>query len=457
MTDKQLLHESTLLNKSNTNLKAIKKILLWFCLLANYAQAQPQITWQKYFFMSIGSTYISTITQLKDSGYLFFSYDVAPSINKKLIRTNKYGDTIVTKPYQIYAFNIIKTFDDGFLLSGVENGISKIVKLNSNLDTLWSKSFPTQTYGFAIQTRDSGYVLVRQNEVIKTDSLGNMIWQHYGFGYYSVLECFNGDLLATGRSYASIYAATLLDSSGNLKWNKEYADFTISGGANFHLYEAVQLPDSNFVVVANNWKTPFYLTCGGFDLAKISKNNGDTIWAKNYQNLALFSDLTSLSLTKDSNIIFSNDFDLTKTDLQGNMIWTKNTNVYINKLITCNDGGYAVVGISVHQGSNIWATYAKLDSLGNSYNFQGIPSIAVNELRVYPNPAFNQLAISSEQLANEQEVTVTIYDMPGKIQLQQKIISQGDFKVDVNALPSGMFMLQLKQEGRLFNGRFLKD
>jgi hypothetical protein len=86
-----------------------------------------------------------------------------------------------------------------------------------------------------------------------------------------------------------------------------------------------------------------------------------------------------------------------------------------------------------------------------------MPSIALNELRVYPNPAFNQLAISSEQFANGQEVTVTIYDMLGKVQLQETIVPHGDFNVDVNGLPSGLYMLQLKQEDRLFTGRFVKE
>jgi hypothetical protein len=77
--------------------------------------------------------------------------------------------------------------------------------------------------------------------------------------------------------------------------------------------------------------------------------------------------------------------------------------------------------------------------------------------KIYPNPVVNELAISSSQLAMGQTVTVAIYDMLGKVQLQQTVIPQGDFIVDVNALSSGIYMLQLKQEDRLFNGRFVKE
>jgi hypothetical protein len=78
-------------------------------------------------------------------------------------------------------------------------------------------------------------------------------------------------------------------------------------------------------------------------------------------------------------------------------------------------------------------------------------------LQIYPNPVLNQLTISNKQLANNQTVTLTIYNMLGEVQLQQTVIPQGDFKVEVSNLPSGLYLVQLKQEDRLFNGRFVKE
>jgi hypothetical protein len=79
------------------------------------------------------------------------------------------------------------------------------------------------------------------------------------------------------------------------------------------------------------------------------------------------------------------------------------------------------------------------------------------EMRIYPNPVLNQLTIGSGKWAIGQTVTVAVYDILGKVQLQQTLVSQGDFKVDVSSLSSGIYMLQLKQEDRLFNGRFVKE
>lgn len=78
-------------------------------------------------------------------------------------------------------------------------------------------------------------------------------------------------------------------------------------------------------------------------------------------------------------------------------------------------------------------------------------------LVVYPNPVVGKLTISSIQLAIGQKVTLTIYDMLGKVQLQQTVIQQRDFNVDVNVLSSGLYMLQLKQHDKLYNVRFVKE
>jgi hypothetical protein len=101
--------------------------------------------------------------------------------------------------------------------------------------------------------------------------------------------------------------------------------------------------------------------------------------------------------------------------------------------------------------------YAKLDSLGNIYNFQSVPELAINELRVFPNPAANQLNINHLQLTIGKPVTVTVYDVLGKVHLQQTQTAQGDVKVELNTLPSGMYLLQVQQADRLFTGWFVKE
>ncbi len=75
-------------------------------------------------------------------------------------------------------------------------------------------------------------------------------------------------------------------------------------------------------------------------------------------------------------------------------------------------------------------------------------------LKVYPNPASNQLTISSGQLANGKVVTVTVYDVLGKTQLQEKTTAT---TFDISALAAGIYMLQVQQGDKAFYGKFVKE
>lgn len=80
-----------------------------------------------------------------------------------------------------------------------------------------------------------------------------------------------------------------------------------------------------------------------------------------------------------------------------------------------------------------------------------------NVIWVYPNPAINELAIGKGQLANGQEVTFTIYDLLGKMQLQQTVTPQGDFTIAVKGIPIGIYFLQVKQGDKVYNAKFVKE
>lgn len=442
----------------------MKKVLFLALIIVINASAQ-QISWQKYFgSQSTYNQYCNSIIENSDSSFIFSAALMQYSLNKVIVKCDKLGDTIWSKHYEVWGGNLIRTLDGGYACSGGgSNSYFKLLKLDNNGDSVWCQSYQTIPYaGVVTQCRDSGYVLAGANWIIKTNSLGNVVWQKNLAGSYeSVIECFNGDILAVGMFGYYKYIATLLDSSGTIQWQKLYCDFSSGGGGGqFYLHGAVQLPDSNFLVVANNDKNPFYANSGGFDLAKINITTGDTIWTKQFPTFYAYTYIAAISNIKDNYAFMSLDEQLFKIDFNGNIIWSLPTYDVIHSVTTCSDGGAAFAGAKLIGGpqTQYLATYAKTDSLGNIFNFQSVPELTANELRVYPNPAFNQLTASPPTpLQGRGEVTVTIYDMLGKMQLQQKLIPQGDFKMDVNDLPSGLYLIQLKQADRLFNGRFVKE
>jgi len=78
--------------------------------------------------------------------------------------------------------------------------------------------------------------------------------------------------------------------------------------------------------------------------------------------------------------------------------------------------------------------------------------VGVNELfktttsiAIYPNPAESQLTLSLTN--NSNSTTISIFDMQGKLLLQESAKPYQDNKtLDISALPSGIYMLQVMDE-----------
>jgi hypothetical protein len=438
----------------------MKKYIFWLCIIFNSALAQPNITWHKFFDTYQSNTGSYSIVELPDS-----SYTLLAKYNGKqmLIHLNMYGDTVWTKTYKtnLSLRSFIKSSDGGYAMLGFINDWS-LVKTDSMGDTLWTKPFPQLSDPrCVIQTSDGGYAISSYNggwDMIKTDASGGFKWQAStggGIHVQGIIECFNKQFLVFGNSGFNpfCYKAGLLDSLGNVVWVNYYGNVTFLGADIESILSAVQLPDSNFIFGCSIDTT----VEGQYHLVKVNYSNGNLIDSIKYNDMGAF-EFCKLSLLNDGNLILYSMIYFRKIDSTFGTIWFKTMPFGIASCEQTYDNGF--IGLAWSSLVNpplARIEYAKLDSLGNIFNFQGIPSINVNELRVYPNPAFNQLAISSQQLANGQEVTVTIYDMLGKVQLQQTIVPHGDFNVDVKVLSSGIYMLQLKQEDRLFTGRFVKE
>ena len=189
-----------------------------------------------------------------------------------------------------YAFSITSTFNSGFIIASstmsIDGDVSNnhgqtdcwIIKLDSLGVIQWEKSFGgTSTEStYAIQaTTDNGYIFVGATNsnngdvsgnhgyydcwVVKTDSIGNIIWQKCFGGTnrenaYSVVECFDGGYIFAGYtlsddgdvsiSYGSNDAWVVkLDISGNLEWEKSFG-----GSQREYANVILQTSDKGFII-----------------------------------------------------------------------------------------------------------------------------------------------------------------------------------------------------------------
>jgi hypothetical protein len=435
----------------------MKTLIIVATLLALNCSGQ-QITWQKYYSIGLYYSGCGKIWENPDSGFTVFAKKSPGPKPYHFFETDKLGDTLFLKKFDVLGAPI-KTSDSGYAFTNMailgSTTATSLMKLNSNFDTIWTQLYPQfQSSANLTQCRDSGYILCGDHFMFRTDSLGNIVWTKYIPGGGFSIECFNGDILFYGGDGANCYIAALLTANGSVKWNKNYTCIP-SGSYGFAIMDAVQLPDSNFAAVCSNYD----IASPGWDFMVFDHNTGDTILTRDFPwNVTQYGQIVH---SKDSNLVFSNDEHLVKMDYEGTVIWNRTLSFIPYDLIACKDGGFAAAGIEyipISPGNYGYkSAYAKLDSLGNIYNFQSVPELAVNELRVFPNPAVNQLTINHLQLTIGKPVTVTIYDVIGKIYLQQTQTAVSNLKLDLNTLPSGMYVLQLQQADRLFTGRFVKE
>jgi hypothetical protein len=263
-------------------------VLLFFITSNIFAQT---ITFSKIYNFETSSNFYS-VQQTADSGYVAAGSIGRNSDDAFFLRTNNFGDTIWTKSYgysyRDWVNEIQIAPDGGCIAAGRKNyhvdiehgnmyGDIWILKLNSDGDTIWTKTYggPANDYANSIkQTIDGGYIVACTKNIYCMNCPGD-IW---------ILK---------------------LNELGDTIWTKTiHVSSSLSEAKSI-----IQTNDSNFVFTGT----------GG--VKKIS-NSGDSIWYKNF-NSFVGNDLIE---TKDSNLVvvgfFNNSDDkIIKLDANGDIIW----------------------------------------------------------------------------------------------------------------------------------------
>jgi len=433
----------------------MKKLLLLACLAASCSFAQPQITWHRIYDTTFtSSTSGQKVVQLFDSSYSVFG---VIQNYYKIVHLSQLGDTLWTKTMNknLFLRCFIKTNDGGYAMLGFINDW-RLIKTDSMGDTLWSKPYPQLSDPRClIQTSDGGYALSGYQfpELIKTDSLGNVEWVANTFNGIHIqgqIECFNKEYLIYGNSgfNPACYKAALLDSTGNTKWVKGYGNVTFIAADLESVVSAIQLPDSSFILGCSIDTA----TAGQYSLLKVKYDDGIITDSVILTDIMQY-DYCMLELLNDNNILIYTRGYIKKTTNNYTGLWKKSLPFFVISIKQTFDNGFIALGGNNAQGWLSRIEYAKLDSLGNIYNYQGIPYIQPQLVSVHPNPASNQLTIDNLQLTNK-PFTLTVYDVLGKVHLMQNTNASN---IDISTLTPGLYVLHLQQDDKIYYGRFVKE
>jgi hypothetical protein len=235
-------------------------------------------------------------------------------------------------------------------------------------------------YGYSIyKTSDGGYIITGNTfsygaggsdvYLIKTDSLGNKVWDKtfggsdHDYGY-SVCQVTDGGYIISGTTGQFNIDVLLIktDASGNKLWEK-----TFGGRGNDYGYSTLQASDGGYIIAG----TTYSYGAGDSDVWLIKTDaSGNKIWDKTFGSSG-YDYGFSVCKTSDGGYVIAGayrtqgwDVWLIKTDASGNKVWEKtfggSGNNYGRSVLQTSDGGYIITG---DKGWNVYLI--KTDALGN--------------------------------------------------------------------------------------------
>lgn len=367
-----------------------------------------------------------------------------------ILKTNAVGDTIWTRRYgnevtgnHTYFRSLAATNDGGCIAVGETNEYGAggydvlAVKLNSNGDTLWTKTLGSSgdDYGWNVkQTSDNGYIIC-----------GNT-----GSFSYSTNR---GDMLIIR-----------LNSSGNILWTKTIGDATAANTLDAARC-ITETSDNNFILCGYSG-VPGKMPIADEDgvVIKINGLNGDTLWTKKYplgidnEHFRFINEINSGDYLVSG---YSNSL-ITGVDSTDDIVFLKiqeygfaggcyetsispTFQVNNQSLQTYSGIPSYPTGFVVSNMSNSGTTTFTENMLCDSNLTTGIENNITNDLVHYPNPTADKLTILLPNNSNFKELI--IFNLLGEIISTVELSTNGDqLKVNLSNLHSGIYFFSLTFE-----------
>ncbi len=292
----------------------------------------------------------------------FTVFTVSGTIGKSTINMiNDYANIVSINPPEQWnktfggssydgGFSGQQTDDGGYIIAGYTYSYGAgssdvwLIKTDSIGNKIWDNTFGgvNNDVGNSVQqTTDSGYIILGTTNsfgnhefwLIKTDAYGNEEWNETFVGGYesyagSVDQTLDGGYILTGYGLSKIpsdhYYLCLIktDSNGNLVWSKTFGGFP--GNAYGHSVQQT-IPDEGYIITGAIYSD----SDSGAWLIK-TDSNGNEIWNKTFGYGQSANEGYSVQQTLDGGYFITGgtfsyqsnaDVLLVKTDSNGNEIW----------------------------------------------------------------------------------------------------------------------------------------
>ena len=385
------------------------------------------VQWTKNF---VNAQTFNWIEQTQDSGFIAVGGNDSVPGDLLFMKCDSVGNVLWTRIMEtqnnFWCPMIIQTHDLGFAFISEGNGFQdNLVKLNQSGNLIWSKRITRTTFADPImfplslkETSDHGFIIgtnlwtsspTTDYIIIKTDSLGQVIWSKSYHSYFdnkigSVIQDSDGGYLISGMSNDSTNSDHQLyvvkaDAIGNSLWSKTYGGSGNEGfGIPGHMY-SIRTFDNQIATL---------LTSTSFGPSTESK-----IYFVMSDSLGISGCNEFITVTSDSIIPIIDSIE-TISYLPFN---TSATNVTF----------IATPGIN------------EMNSL--CYYDQIYEHIKVNVVSLFPNPAKTEFNIENE---NSDIHSVKLFDLCGKKIYSSDEVNRRKWTVDCRHFEPGIYFVNVQ-------------
>jgi hypothetical protein len=439
-----------------TPLRKIFSLLMLLILLAAQ-QAFSQFTWTRTFGGSANDEAFTSL-QTRDGNYVVVG-DSGYGASSVIIKYSKQGDILWKKIYSGGERVYLRAAEDplGNLYFNTADGM---LKISQNGNTLWRRAF-SHVIGFQYLefTDDNRYLICYgNNSVGKADTSGNLKWykeyQNTVYPNTFVLDYVESNnfyyltgIVQTTGGYQGFIRK--LDTAGNEAWSKYTAAGTM-------MCSVVKSSNGSFIVSGNQNN---FLYTRKFDV------NGITSWERTYTTDSLMNGYAIIKAAANKFALATGGYGVNSRfimiDSAGNVILNKvhyyapQDKIMYLSISGPNDSGFVLTGYIKPQNTSTfnWLV-VKTDKFGNTTPI-GINSISGTIPRDfilyqnYPNPFNPATKIKFDIPAgnNMQQVKFSVYDVLGKMVYSiQEVKQAGTYEIsfDAASYSSGMYFYTLE-------------
>jgi hypothetical protein len=448
--------------------------------------ATANIVWAKTYGSPNTEETFTSCKQTKDGGFVLVGHTGTNILTRNafLVKTDAIGDTLFTRTIGeyngMYCLDVLETGDGGFVMSGNMKDLSSrlgifLYKMNIKGDSLWSVFIAGSAQGINYvstsfgQTTDGGYIIAGYYSygqgysdmlLLKTDSLGKVLWnQTYGQGpndvALSVQQTDEGGYIMGGTTSVLGTSDDLLlvktNAKGDTNWTKAYG-----GGANEGGGYVRQTSDKGYILSGSTAS----FGAGGMDAYLIKTDlNGNLSWSKTYGGVSTEYFAGPVQQTNDGYVVGGGSASfvggglyIVKTDVTGNSYCSHQADA-----ATLTSHPPIAVGSNAPT-SNVLSCFSKhsnteLGILGGGSNTICTTAEVLEEVKqnitlsISPNPVTSIATITMHFANGLRNAELKITDILGK-EVKRISIYSTEVSFDRSGMENGIYFCKLINDGK---------